>query len=70
MSSSLRHSEFINVNMSCPVFAIPIQPSAAVTLGALLEHKLDVQGKHVGIILCGGNVDLDQLPWQHAPKHA
>jgi threonine dehydratase len=42
---------------------IIIEPSAAVTLGAILEKKLDVIGKRVGIILSGGNVDLDNLPW-------
>jgi threonine dehydratase len=25
--------------------------------------KIDVSGKRVGIILTGGNVDLDALPW-------
>jgi threonine dehydratase len=42
-----------------------IEPSAAVPLGALLEHTLPVAGMRVGIILSGGNVDLDRLPWQH-----
>ncbi len=42
-----------------------IEPSAAVPLGALLERKLPVAGMRVGIILSGGNVDLDRLPWQH-----
>jgi threonine dehydratase len=42
---------------------IIIEPSAAVPLGALLQGKLDVNGKRIGIILSGGNVDLDNLPW-------
>jgi threonine dehydratase len=48
---------------------IIIEPSAAVPLGVLLEKKLDVIGKRVGIILSGGNVDLDNLPWlnRHSP---
>lgn len=41
-----------------------VEPSAAVPLGALLEGKLEVKGKRVGIILSGGNVDLDRLPWK------
>ena len=41
-----------------------VEPSAAVPLAALLEHKLDVQGLRVGIILSGGNIDLDALPWR------
>jgi threonine dehydratase len=41
-----------------------IEPSAAVTMGALLEGKLPVRGLRVGIILSGGNVDLSELPWR------
>jgi threonine dehydratase len=41
-----------------------IEPSAAVPLGALMERKLPVEGLRVGVILSGGNVDLDRLPWQ------
>ena len=43
---------------------IVIEPSAAVPLAALLEEKLPVKGLRVGVILSGGNVDLDRLPWQ------
>jgi threonine dehydratase len=43
---------------------IVIEPSAAVPLACLLERTLDVDGAAVGIILSGGNVDLDRLPWQ------
>ncbi len=42
---------------------IVIEPSSAVPLGAILENKLNVRGKKVGIILSGGNVDLEKLPW-------
>ncbi len=41
-----------------------IEPSAAVPLAALLEHTLPVGGMRVGVILSGGNVDLERLPWQ------
>jgi threonine dehydratase len=40
-----------------------IEPSAAVPYAAILENKIDVNGKRAGIILTGGNVDLDALPW-------
>lgn len=43
---------------------IVIEPSSAVPLAAMLEGTLDVRGKRVGVILTGGNVDLDRLPWQ------
>jgi threonine dehydratase len=40
-----------------------IEPSAAVPYAAIMEHKLELAGKRVGIILTGGNVDLATLPW-------
>ena len=42
---------------------IIIEPSSAVPYAAIVENKIDVNGKRVGIILTGGNVDLDALPW-------
>jgi threonine dehydratase len=42
---------------------IIIEPSAAVPYAAIVEDKIDIGGKRVGIILTGGNVDLDALPW-------
>jgi len=45
------------------VLKIVIEPSAAVPYAAILERKVDVAGRHVGIILTGGNLDLDALPW-------
>ncbi|MDI7269341.1 MAG: pyridoxal-phosphate dependent enzyme, partial [Myxococcota bacterium] len=41
-----------------------VEPSAAVPLAALLERALDLRGLRVGIVLSGGNVDLDRLPWR------
>ncbi len=42
---------------------IIIEPSSAVPLAAILEGKVDVQNKRVGIILSGGNLDLEKLPF-------
>jgi threonine dehydratase len=42
---------------------IVVEPSSAVAFAAVLERKLDFGGAHVGIVLTGGNVDLDALPW-------
>jgi threonine dehydratase len=42
---------------------IIIEPSSAVPLAAILESKVEVKGKKVGIILSGGNVDLGKLPF-------
>jgi threonine dehydratase len=43
---------------------IIVEPSAAVTLAVLLEQPERLAGKRVGLMLSGGNVDLDRLPWQ------
>jgi len=42
---------------------IVIEPSAAVAVGVLWEKKIDLRGLKVGVILSGGNVDLEKLPW-------
>jgi threonine dehydratase len=42
---------------------IVIEPSAAVPYAAMIENKIEIRGKRVGIILTGGNVDVDALPW-------
>jgi threonine dehydratase len=34
-----------------------------VPFGVLLERKIDLAGKRIGIIISGGNVDLGKLPW-------
>ena len=42
---------------------IVVEPSGAVPYGAVLEKLVDLPAKRIGIILTGGNVDLDALPW-------
>ncbi|KAF0202616.1 MAG: hypothetical protein FD170_1790 [Bacteroidetes bacterium] len=42
---------------------ILVEPSSAVPLAAILEGKINVSGKKTGIILSGGNVDLNELPF-------
>ncbi len=42
---------------------IVVEPSSAITLGLLLEKKIEIKNKRIGLILSGGNVDLDHLPW-------
>ena len=41
-----------------------MEPSSAVPLAAILKNKSIFAGKRVGVIITGGNVDLDTLPWQ------
>ncbi len=43
-----------------------IEPSSAVPLACLLERSLSAPGASIGVIVSGGNVDLDRLPWQRA----
>lgn len=45
-----------------------VEPSAAVPLAAVFEGKVSVAGQRVGILLSGGNVDLDRLPWRNTPS--
>ncbi len=40
-----------------------VEPSSAIALAAVLQQPGIFEGKRVGIILSGGNVDLDALPW-------
>ena len=42
---------------------IVMEPSCAVPLATILKNKERFAGKRVGIIVTGGNVDLDKLPW-------
>ena len=42
---------------------IIVEPSAAVTLAAVLKSKQEFKNKKVGIVLSGGNVDLKKLPF-------
>jgi threonine dehydratase len=41
-----------------------IEPSSAVPLAVILRYPDRFAGKRVGVILSGGNVDLDALPWR------
>lgn len=42
---------------------IIIEPSSAVPLAAILEGKVDTRNKKTGIIVSGGNLDLEKLPF-------
>jgi len=44
---------------------IIIEPSAAVAVAVLWEGKIDLSRLKVGVILSGGNVDMENLPWQN-----
>ena len=40
-----------------------MEPSSAVPLAAILKNPHVFAGKRVGVIITGGNVDVDMLPW-------
>jgi threonine dehydratase len=42
---------------------IVMEPSCAVPLATILKNKDVFAGKRVGVVITGGNVDLDKLPW-------
>lgn len=42
---------------------IVMEPSCAVPLATILANPQVFKGRRVGVIITGGNVDLDQLPW-------
>ena len=42
---------------------IIVEPSCSIALAAVLNNKNIFSDKKVGLILSGGNVDLNQLPW-------
>jgi len=45
------------------VLKIVVEPSGAVPYAALLGGAASLRGTRIGIVLSGGNVDLDRLPW-------
>lgn len=42
---------------------ILVEPSCATVLAAIIKNKTSFAGKKIGLIITGGNVDLDSLPW-------
>jgi threonine dehydratase len=49
------------------VLKLIVEPSGAVSYAAVVEGRIPASGANVGIILSGGNLDLNRLPWQIAP---
>jgi threonine dehydratase len=46
------------------VLKLVVEPSAAVPYAAIREGAFDATRQRVGVVLTGGNLDLDRLPWQ------
>jgi threonine dehydratase len=50
------------MRLAWEVLKIVIEPSSAVPLAALLSGRMAVRGARIGIVVSGGNVDLDTMP--------
>ena len=47
-------------------FQLVIEAAAGATIAAAMSEKMkqmDPKMKNIGIIVCGGNIDIDSLPW-------
>src|SRR5439155_1242388 len=49
------------------VMKIVVEPSGAVPYAALLDERPALRGRRIGLIVSGGNLDLERLPWTVAP---
>lgn len=48
---------------------VVMEPSSAVALATIIKNKHVFAGQRVGVIITGGNVDLNNLPWmQNGPR--
>ena len=43
-----------------------VEPSSAIAIAAVLQDPARFVGRRIGVLLSGGNVDLDALPWGRA----
>jgi threonine dehydratase len=43
---------------------VVVEPSGAVPFAAVLKDAEHFRGRRVGVVLSGGNLDLERLPWQ------
>ena len=53
---------FAAMRLAWETLKIVIEPSSAVPLAALLSGRMAMPGARIGVVLSGGNVDLDSLP--------
>jgi threonine dehydratase len=44
-----------------------VEPSGAVSLAGLIKNSHDVEGKRVGVIISGGNIELDEFFQRYEP---
>ena len=58
------HATIAAMKLAWQVLKQTIEPSSAIVLAALLAQPVRFAGKRVGLVLSGGNVDLEALPWR------
>lgn len=46
------------------VLKVVVEPSGAVAFAGALRIRADFRSRNVGVLISGGNLDLDKLPWQ------
>ena len=51
------------MKMTWKYLRVVMEPSCAVPLAVILKNRDIFKGTHIGVIVTGGNVDLDNLPW-------
>lgn len=64
LATASEESIIAAMRLSWETLRIIVEPSSAVPLACLMERTLELPGREVGIVITGGNVDLDRLPWQ------
>ena len=64
LATASEESIIAAMRLSWETLRIIVEPSSAVPLGCLMERTLELPGREIGIVITGGNVDLDRLPWQ------
>ena len=51
------------------VMKLVVEPSGAVALAGAMSGALETSGRSIGVVLTGGNLDLDRLPWGRGVTH-
>jgi threonine dehydratase len=50
------------------ILKIIVEPSGAVSYAGVVAERLPVRGQKIAMVLSGGNLDLDTLPWISSPR--
>lgn len=51
------------MRMIWQLMKLVVEPSSATVLAAVIKERNRLAGRRIGLVLSGGNVDLDHLPW-------